>query len=348
MKCWKCGKECDDFAVNCPDCGVSLSRKEPETEIGQAMRMLYDRYGAEKVLSNSAYLVNGLGDLTGDTKKVRNQLKMAMDAGLGKVYSEQIAVGRPDASFDERVRTLLVDEAGLSDKAAEDLAGYFDEMIGWKGMPGAQKTKTSKTKKTSKTNRKKPQKKDPGPEIDRKKPQKKDPGPEVERKKPAEKKESNVDDNNLGWNDLFFYEKVAYIIPLTFIGIMMLDGMMLEGNIQYNDINSTFSIIYFGLHAFPLIPFFISFFSSSEKKNTSSEPALFSLIFSTECLMIILRGMELFSKNVLLESLNPASNDYQIASMNCKGYVIDILTRIPLVIRMYTFRSGKRRQMKER
>ena len=66
------------------------------------------------------------------------------------LYLDQVHMGGPDASFNERVHKLLTEEAGLNDKAADELAGYFDEMIGWNGA-----------------------KKEPdhnyGPEIDRKK-----------------------------------------------------------------------------------------------------------------------------------------------------------------------------------
>ena len=57
---------------------------------------------------------------------------MGMDAGVGRLYAEQLNVGVPDKGFDERVRLLLTEEAGLNDKAASELAGYFDEMIGWR------------------------------------------------------------------------------------------------------------------------------------------------------------------------------------------------------------------------
>ena len=49
MKCWRCGADGDESVVKCPSCGADLMRKEPASEIGKAMRMLYDRYGAEKI-----------------------------------------------------------------------------------------------------------------------------------------------------------------------------------------------------------------------------------------------------------------------------------------------------------
>ena len=202
MKCWKCGNECNELTVTCPHCGIALSRKIPKTEIGKAMRMLYDRYGAEKILTNSAYLVNGLGDLTEESKKVRNQMKMAMDAGVGKAYLEQIALGKPDAAFDERILALLSDEAGLNDKTSKELIGYFDEMIGWRVAANAQTSgQTMKTsEKEPEIDRKKTQN-DFGPEIDRKS-KKEDFGPEIERKNPVEKKEHMTKTSD--WKTLYF------------------------------------------------------------------------------------------------------------------------------------------------
>lgn len=167
MKCWRCGASCDDSAVKCPSCGADLVRKAPSSEIGKAMRMLFDRYGADKIFTNNAYLVNGLGDLAEDSRKVRNQLKMAMDAGLGSMYLDQISVGEPDAAFDARVRSLITEEAGLNEKTASEIAGYFDEMIGWRNAEGVTKKKPEE---------KKPGQTQPlddfGPEIDRKNPKK--------------------------------------------------------------------------------------------------------------------------------------------------------------------------------
>ena len=132
MKCWKCGKDLTDGTGSCVYCEADQKRSLPVTQVGKALRSLYDRYGAKTVLTNGAYLVSGLGDLVGEEKKLRNQLKMAMDAGIGRVYLEQLEKGTPDADFDRRVKLLLADDAGLNDKVAGELTGYFDEMIGWR------------------------------------------------------------------------------------------------------------------------------------------------------------------------------------------------------------------------
>jgi len=202
-----------DSATN----GMMQDRSTPVSDIGKAMRMLFDRYGAEKVLTNSAYLVNGLGDLTEDSGKVRNRIKMAMDAGAGKAYLEQIAVGKPDASFDRRVRTLLTDEAGLSDKAAGEIAGYFDEMIGWRAEANAQSSgQAAEAKIEPEHERRKPQN-DFGPEIDRKKP-KEDFGPEIDRGRGTKTAEPAVSAESKGIKDLYLYEKLI----LIFLGLACL------------------------------------------------------------------------------------------------------------------------------
>ncbi len=133
MKCWKCGQEIADGTQTCVYCQANQRRSVPKTEAGRAMRALYDNYGAEKVLSTPVYLVSGIGDLVEDSRKLKNQLKTAMDAGIGKIYLEQLKTsGVPDKAFEERARAVLIEDAGLNDRVAGELTGYFDEMIGWK------------------------------------------------------------------------------------------------------------------------------------------------------------------------------------------------------------------------
>ena len=132
MKCWKCGKEIPDNTSVCTYCSAPLNRKAPVTAAGRAMRQIYDRFGSEAVFSKKSMLSVALGDLLEDSRKLRNQVEMALSSGVGGVYVNQIQnVGKPDANFLARVKTLMTDEAGLSDKVAAELMGYFDEMIGW-------------------------------------------------------------------------------------------------------------------------------------------------------------------------------------------------------------------------
>ncbi len=108
-------------------------RSEPKTEAGKALRVLYDRYGAEKLLTDSALMVNGFRDLVNDSKNLKEHLRLATEAGIGKEYLEQIrSVGKMDEAFANRIRKALSEEVGLSDAVIEELTGYFDEMIGWK------------------------------------------------------------------------------------------------------------------------------------------------------------------------------------------------------------------------
>ena len=140
MKCWRCGRENVQGTGSCIYCGASLSRPVPKTKEGRAMRELYDHYGPEEIFGNGAYLVNGLGDLLEDSKKLRNQLRMAADAGVLRLYREQVKTGASGPDFENKVRLLLTEDAGLGDKAALELIRCFDEMIGWE---------TEKTKQES-------------------------------------------------------------------------------------------------------------------------------------------------------------------------------------------------------
>ena len=132
MKCWKCGKDLPDGASLCPHCGASLIRKAPVTGPGRAMRMAYDRFGVDSVLSKRPVLSAALGDLMEDCRKLRSQIDIALSSGADDLYLYQIrSAGRPDPAFYYRILTHLTAEAGLSEKAAGELMGYFDEMIGW-------------------------------------------------------------------------------------------------------------------------------------------------------------------------------------------------------------------------
>ena len=137
MKCWRCGQEINDSTRECVYCHADQRRSVPTTDVGQALRQLYDHYGADAVLSNNVLLVNGLGDVVNDTlgtnvKKIKNQLRMGMDAGLGRLYKEQLSIGKPDDQFYSRAKVLLIEDAGLNDKSADEIFTYFDEMIGWR------------------------------------------------------------------------------------------------------------------------------------------------------------------------------------------------------------------------
>ena len=127
------------LAVRSDDpCGAVQVRPAPKSEEGRALRQLFDQYGADKVLTYPKYLVNGVGDMLGDSGKLRAQLSMAMDSGMGRLYLAQLPAGKPDAAFRGRVQELLTGNAGLSPAAAGRMMQLFDEMIGWETVPSAE------------------------------------------------------------------------------------------------------------------------------------------------------------------------------------------------------------------
>ena len=137
MKCWRCGKEINDNVSECIYCHARQVRSVPVTQEGAALRQLYDHYGPEMALRNPVLLANGFGDvvtdsLSVDVKKVKNNLKVAMDVGIGQRYMEQLSIGRPDPAFDARIKKIMTEDADMSEKAADRLIGWFDEMIGWR------------------------------------------------------------------------------------------------------------------------------------------------------------------------------------------------------------------------
>ena len=96
------------------------------------MRQIYDRFGSGRVFDKKSILSIALGDMLEDSKKIRSQIDMVMSAGVGGVYLNQLQnVGKSDSAFCNKIKKLMTDEAGLSDKVAAELMGYFDEMIGW-------------------------------------------------------------------------------------------------------------------------------------------------------------------------------------------------------------------------
>lgn len=95
----------------------------------EAARQLRERYGKQKLLSNSLMLSNALGDLLGeDGKMLRSRVRMAMDAGVGKLYLEQVDV--PGIDFGGLVTARLQGECGFSHEVTADMKAFFDELCG--------------------------------------------------------------------------------------------------------------------------------------------------------------------------------------------------------------------------
>lgn len=145
MKCWRCGQQLTDDTIKCSACGASQERTVPQTDIGRMLRKLYDARGAQEVLSSSELIVHALGGLTEDMKKARNLFHMALDAGVGRLYLEQLRTAKYfDWSFGTRVSQFLNKDVGLNDMATMQLIIWFNEMIGWKEKKERPKYKSSK------------------------------------------------------------------------------------------------------------------------------------------------------------------------------------------------------------
>ena len=135
--CWKCGAELPSDINDCPQCGARHSERVPlppnaDGEL-RALREIYDHYGSQRVLGNPILLSNAIGDILGeDGKKLRNQLRIAMDAGLGKLYLAQLTTPSPD--FHDRC-LIELQNAGLSDVTAKHLIDSLDAMVGFASAP---------------------------------------------------------------------------------------------------------------------------------------------------------------------------------------------------------------------
>ena len=328
MKCWKCGQENVDGASICMYCRASQNRPAPTTDIGRAMRMLYDRYGAQEVFKNSAYLVNGLGDLAEDSKKLRNQLKTGMDAGLGRVYLEQLNTGMPDSAFDNRVKRLLTEDAGLNEKAAGEIARCFDEMIGWRAVKqnaGENTSGSDNINRNPGNNGRQPEIKRPNqpvnhhePEIDPHKPQK----PEAQTTVKAKR----------GWKDLYAYEKAL---------IFCVAGAMILGCFVNQEHDPEFILDYV-LYGIALIPLIMSFGLTKDKLR--NEPFgganLLTVLFG---IIIIFTGMDFKSKADLVEALktktDATSKEMYLWQQHLYTQdLIFIATGIPMLIQMIRHR----------
>ena len=109
-RCWKCGQELPEGASLCHACGADQQDRAPLpalcSEEARAMRTIYDHYGCRQVLGNATLLHNALGDFLGeDGRKLRNQVHIAMDSGLGKLYLSQLE--HPTPQFSAQALNLL-------------------------------------------------------------------------------------------------------------------------------------------------------------------------------------------------------------------------------------------------
>ncbi|MGN1021520.1 MAG: hypothetical protein ACI4O7_14245 [Aristaeellaceae bacterium] len=132
-RCWKCAQELTEGVSLCHVCGADQQTRSPLpagcSEEARAMRAIYDHYGCRQVLGNATLLHNALGDYLGeDGRRLRNQVRIAMDSGLGRLYLSQLE--HPTEQFTAQAINLLTD-AGLSEQVARQLKSLFDTMVGF-------------------------------------------------------------------------------------------------------------------------------------------------------------------------------------------------------------------------
>ena len=131
MKCWKCGSDNVDTGT-CLYCGASLDRTKPSSSVGKALRKIYNDFGYEKIFDDPNYITSAIGDLVSESDVVKHSIELVYTVGLGTTYKTQIRnSGEPDEAFYRRVRETIIDRTGFSEKKADQLIQYFDEMIGW-------------------------------------------------------------------------------------------------------------------------------------------------------------------------------------------------------------------------
>ena len=103
----------------------------------EAVRQLRNHYNKQMLLGNGLVLQNALGDiLDEDSQKLRTQIRLAMDSGLGKLYLG-LGDNTPDVDFDRQVKTLLEEECGLTSSIATDVQAFFDELAGVPSRPAS-------------------------------------------------------------------------------------------------------------------------------------------------------------------------------------------------------------------
>lgn len=131
MKCWRCGQILADGTDRCGACGAKQERTVPTTDVGQELRKLYDSLGAKEVFSSSDSVISVLDQFGEGAKKIKGFFRMAMDAGVGSLYLEQLRTAKSyDGAFVNKVYQYLSD-AGMNDQAAYTVIVCFNEMIGW-------------------------------------------------------------------------------------------------------------------------------------------------------------------------------------------------------------------------
>lgn len=129
MQCWKCSGQVVDGI--CTLCGcLQSSRKSAVTDIGRMLRYVYDKFGAQRTLTEDGLLVRCLPDILPDEIELRQALTAAMRLGAGQEFYALLSTNHPlnDATFQRLVNALQA--ADLSENDARLALASLWEMAG--------------------------------------------------------------------------------------------------------------------------------------------------------------------------------------------------------------------------
>lgn len=116
MQCWKCSGQVVDGV--CILCGcLQNSRKPAVTDIGRMLRYVYDKFGAQRTLTEDGLLVRCLPDILPDEIELRQALTAAMRLGAGQEFYALLSTNQPlnDATFQRLVNALQAAELSEND-----------------------------------------------------------------------------------------------------------------------------------------------------------------------------------------------------------------------------------------
>lgn len=130
MRCWKCGAH--DVSSICLLCGCQQdTRQKTTTEVGQALRYAYDKFGSEQILTDHETLRRCLSDLIPSEKKLREQITSVMRTDTGHRLFDILRNNQePDENDCWILMRNIQEDCGLTEEQARAVLGYLLEMIG--------------------------------------------------------------------------------------------------------------------------------------------------------------------------------------------------------------------------
>ena len=99
----------------------------------QALRTVYNNFGAEAFFADSTYITTSLREMTAGSDDTIDALRFAIESGIGNVYLPFVRQNMiPDRGFRKIAVQYLVSQ-GLSNVYADYTVGLLNDMLGWEG-----------------------------------------------------------------------------------------------------------------------------------------------------------------------------------------------------------------------